>query len=67
MDRGLWSLGSVIIGTAAAIIGIDWTFALCGAVCATAAAALLTANRRYHAEAARHTIGDGRVTPRSDL
>jgi len=61
MDRGLWSLGSVIIGAAAAVIGISWTFALCGAVCAAAAAALLTINRRYHAEIARHAADYGNV------
>jgi MFS family permease len=46
MDRGLWSLGSVIIGAAAATIGIDWTFALCGAVCAAAGVVLLLISRR---------------------
>jgi MFS family permease len=61
MDRGLWSLGSVIIGATAAVIGISWTFALCGAVCAAAAAALLTINRRYHAEIARHAADYGNV------
>jgi MFS family permease len=67
MDRGLWSLGSVIIGTAAAAIGINWTFALCGAVCAGAAIALLMINRRYHAEAARHAADYVNVTQQSDL
>jgi MFS family permease len=61
IDRGLWSLGSVIIGATAAVIGISWTFALCGAVCAAAAAALLTINRRYHAEIARHAADYGNV------
>jgi MFS family permease len=46
MDRGLWSLGSVLIGTAAAVIGIDWTLATCGAICATAAASLLMGRRK---------------------
>ena len=46
MDRGLWSLGSVLIGTAAAVIGIDWTFAACGAICAIAAASLLMVRRK---------------------
>ena len=46
MDRGLWSLGSVMIGTAAAVIGIDWTFAVCGAVCAIAALSLLHFSHR---------------------
>jgi MFS family permease len=67
MDRGLWSLGSVIIGAAAAVIGINWTFALSGAVSAAAAAALLIINRRYHAEVARHAADFGSVTQRSDL
>ncbi len=37
MDRGLWSLGSMLIGASGAVIGMDWTFALCGAVCAITA------------------------------
>jgi MFS family permease len=67
MDRGLWSLGSVIIGATAAMIGIDWTLALCAALCASAAAALLTANRRYHAAAARGAVRESGLAPRSDL
>jgi len=46
MDRGLWSLGSVIIGSAAAVIGIDWTFAFCGTICCIAAASLLMVRRK---------------------
>ena len=46
MDRGLWSLGSVLIGTSAAVIGIDWTLATSGAICATAAAGLLMGRRK---------------------
>ncbi len=49
MDRGLWSLGSIIIGGLASAIGIDWTFAVCGVVCAATATILLTANRRARA------------------
>jgi MFS family permease len=67
MDRGLWSLGSVIIGTAGAAIGMDWTFALCGAVCMLAAVTLLSVSRRYRAEMARQRSDYGAVTPRSDL
>ncbi|MGH7927800.1 MAG: MFS transporter, partial [Candidatus Binatia bacterium] len=46
MDRGLWSLGGLIIGSSASVIGIDWTFAICGLVCAIAASSLLTVSRR---------------------
>ena len=46
MDRGLWSLGGLIIGASASAIGIDWTFATCSVVCATAAASLLVLSRR---------------------
>ena len=46
MDRGLWSLGSVLIGTAASAIGIDWTFAACGSICSIAAISLLGVARR---------------------
>jgi MFS family permease len=52
MDRGLWSLGSMIIGGLAAVIGIDWTFGLCGVVCAVAATSLIAVSRRQRAAAA---------------
>ncbi len=50
MDRGLWSLGSVLIGTAASGIGISWTFAACSAVCIMAASSLLVANAKRRAQ-----------------
>ena len=56
MDRGLWSLGSVLIGTAASAIGISWTFALCAAVCTLAASSLLAANARRRAQLAAQRI-----------
>ncbi|TMA10831.1 MAG: MFS transporter [Deltaproteobacteria bacterium] len=46
MDRGLWSLGGLLMGGAASIIGIDWTFAACASVCAIAAGGLLWAISR---------------------
>ncbi|HEY2975986.1 MAG TPA: MFS transporter [Pyrinomonadaceae bacterium] len=46
MDRGLWSLGALIIGASASAIGIDWTFATCSIVCATAATSLFVLSRR---------------------
>jgi MFS family permease len=67
MDRGLWSLGSVIIGAAGAAAGMDWTFAVCGAICALAAITLLSVNRKYRAEMARQRGDYSSVTPRSDL
>ena len=67
MDRGLWSLGSVIIGASGAAVGMDWTFAWCGAVCAIAAVTVLSVSRRYRAEMARQRTDYARVTPRSDL
>ena len=51
MDRGLWSLGSLIIGGSAAVIGIEWTFAMCGLVCTIAASLLLVLSRRHRAAA----------------
>ena len=59
MDRGLWSLGSVLIGTAAAAIGIDWSFGVCGAVCAIAAAGLLYATRRGPLSPATGAVAPG--------
>jgi MFS family permease len=51
MDRGLWSLGSLIIGGSAAVISIEWTFGMCGLVCTIAASALLVLSRRNRAAA----------------
>jgi len=56
MDRGLWSLGSMLIGTAASGIGISWTFAICAAVCTLAAGSLLSANARRRAQAALQEV-----------
>ena len=50
MDRGLWSLGSMLIGAAAAIIGIAWTLTACASLCALAAARLLVAGVRHRQE-----------------
>ena len=50
MDRGLWSFGSVLMGTAASAVGISWTFAACSAVCALAAGSLLATNARRRAQ-----------------
>lgn len=52
MDRGLWSLGGLIIGSSAAAIGIRWTFAVCSAVCAIAGAVLLVVSRQQRSLAA---------------
>jgi MFS family permease len=41
MDRGLWSLGGLLIGAAATAVGIDWTLGGSAAICAAAAAGLL--------------------------
>jgi len=56
MDRGLWSLGSVFMGTAASAIGVSWTFALCAAVCTVAASTLLTVNARRRAQIAAQRV-----------
>ena len=61
MDRGLWSLGSVIIGAAGAAIGMDWTFTACAAITAIAAVTLLSVNRKYRAELARQRDRDDRI------
>jgi predicted MFS family arabinose efflux permease len=53
MDRGLWSLGSLIIGSSASAIGIDWTFTACSAVCAIAAGSLLLVSRKQRSIAAQ--------------
>ncbi|MGH7829722.1 MAG: MFS transporter [Candidatus Binatia bacterium] len=47
MDRGLWSLGGLLIGGAASIVGIEWTLAVSASLCALAAAALLVVTGRW--------------------
>jgi sugar phosphate permease len=54
MDRGLWSLGGLLMGASASAIGIDWTFAVCGVVCAIAATALLIFSRRQRTAVLQH-------------
>jgi len=55
MDRGLWSLGGLMIGSSASAIGIDWTFAVCSAVCAVAASWLLVVSRRQRSAAVQQS------------
>src|ERR1043166_6094982 len=52
MDRGLWSLGSVLMGAAASVVGISWTFTACATVCVAASSSLLLSNSRRRARAA---------------
>ena len=41
MDRGLWSIGGLMLGGAASMIGIKWTVEIAAVVCACAAAVVL--------------------------
>ncbi len=41
MDRGLWSLGGIFIGSAATIISVPWAFAACALGCGLVAGCLL--------------------------
>jgi Transmembrane secretion effector len=57
MDRGLWSLGSILMGSAASAIGISWTFAVCAAICTIAASSLFVVNARQRAQAIQQIEG----------
>jgi hypothetical protein len=57
MDRGLWSLGSILMGSAASAIGISWTFAACSAICALAAGGLFAVNTRQRTQAIQQIQG----------
>jgi predicted MFS family arabinose efflux permease len=46
MDRGLWSIGGLILGASASAIGIRGTFELSAAICGIAAAVVLFIIRR---------------------
>ena len=41
MDRGLWSIGGLMLGSAASMIGIKWTVEIAAVLCACAAALVL--------------------------
>ncbi len=45
MDRGLWSLGALLIGGIAHMIGVSWAFVACAVVCFVASSWLLFAMR----------------------
>jgi hypothetical protein len=66
MDRGLWSLGSVLMGAAASAVGISWTFAGCAAVCIAASSTLLISGSRRRARAAMLGQSPARAAPGVD-
>jgi MFS family permease len=41
MDRGLWSIGGLLLGASASAIGINWTVGTAATICALAAATVL--------------------------
>jgi MFS family permease len=41
MDRGLWSIGGLILGGSASAVGINWTVGVAATICAIAAAVVL--------------------------
>jgi len=41
MDRGLWSIGGLILGSSASAVGINWTVGVAATICALAAAVVL--------------------------
>jgi MFS family permease len=41
MDRGLWSIGGLLLGSAASMIGIKWTVEIAAVICAFAAVIVL--------------------------
>jgi MFS family permease len=41
MDRGLWSIGGLVLGASASRIGIQWTVEIAAVICACAAATVL--------------------------
>jgi MFS family permease len=52
MDRGLWSIGGLLLGSSASVVGINWTVGAAATICFMAAATVLL---RF-----RHTP-DGRI------
>src|ERR1043166_5589478 len=41
MDRGLWSIGGLVLGGSASMVGIQWTVGVAAVICASAAAGVL--------------------------
>jgi hypothetical protein len=41
MDRGLWSLGGLLIGSSVSLVGVAWAFAGCACAMAIASSCVL--------------------------
>lgn len=52
MDRGIWSMGSVLLGVIGSAMGIQWAFTVCASLCALAAGGLLLGPAREAAKLA---------------
>jgi predicted MFS family arabinose efflux permease len=46
MDKGLWSFGTLLIGSVAVLVGTPWAIALSGSICAASTGALLYTRER---------------------
>jgi MFS family permease len=51
MDRGLWSIGGLLLGGTASMVGIQWTIGVAAAICALASAGVLFSVGRKSAAA----------------
>jgi MFS family permease len=54
MDRGLWSIGGLLLGSSASVVGINWTVGAAATICFTAAATVLV-RFRHRAAAQVHS------------
>ena len=41
MDRGLWSIGGLLLGSSASVVGVNWTVGAAATICFMAAATVL--------------------------
>jgi MFS family permease len=46
MDRGLWSIGGLLLGSSASVVGVNWTVGAAATICFMAAATVMLRFRR---------------------
>ena len=65
MDRGLWSFGTLLIGSIASLVGTPWAIALSGIICGVSATAALYARERGVARELQKTAAEDSMAPKS--
>jgi MFS transporter, DHA1 family, staphyloferrin A biosynthesis exporter len=66
MDRGLWSFGTLLIGSIASLVGTPWAIAWSGIICGASATAALYARERSVARELQKEPAEDSMTPKPE-